>query len=66
MLTGQVPFAGRDPLATLRAHLEEPPPPLPANVPVGARLIVDRAMQKRPDDRFGSAAELAEAIQVVI
>jgi CRP-like cAMP-binding protein len=63
MLAGQVPFAGRDPLDTLRAHLNEPPPALPDRVPRPVRSIVERALQKRPEDRFGSALEMEQAIQ---
>jgi CRP-like cAMP-binding protein len=62
LLAGHPPFAGRDPLATLRAHVEEPPPPLAPALPARARAIVERALQKFPDDRFPSAAALAEAI----
>ena len=62
MLAGFVPFAGRDPLLTLRAHLEEAVPPLPSSVPTVAQAIVDRALQKRPEDRFISADEMAESL----
>jgi serine/threonine-protein kinase len=61
LLAGHVPFAGRDPLATLQAHIEELPPPLPLCVPAPARAIVERAMAKRPRDRFPSAAAMAAA-----
>jgi serine/threonine-protein kinase len=62
LLAGHPPFAGRDPLATLRAHVEEAPPPLPDTLPAGACAIVERALQKFPEDRYPSAASLAEAI----
>jgi CRP-like cAMP-binding protein len=62
MLTGFVPFAGHDALTTLRAHVEESPPPLPQAVPQQARLVVDRALQKRPGDRFPSAVAMASAL----
>src|SRR5262249_40124973 len=62
LLAGYVPFAGRDPIETLRAHQEEPVPALPPEVPPAARAVVERALQKRPEERFGSAAEMAEAI----
>lgn len=62
MLAGYVPFAGHDPLETLRMHLDEPPPPLPPTVPPAARTLVERALQKRPDDRFVSAVALIAAL----
>ena len=63
MLTGQVPFAGRDPMQTFRAHREEAPPPLPRAVPASIGRIVARALEKRPDDRFESAEAIGEAIE---
>jgi CRP-like cAMP-binding protein len=62
MLAGYVPFAGLDPLVTLRAHAETPPPPLPQTVPAGARAVVARALEKRPDDRYPSAGAMAAAL----
>ena len=62
MLTGFVPFAGRDPLQMLRAHLDEPVPPLPLTVPPPVQAIVARALQKNPLDRYASAADMAAAI----
>lgn len=62
MLAGFVPFAGRDPIQTLRAHCEEAVPPLPSSVPPVARAIVERALQKQPEDRCASADEMAEAL----
>jgi CRP-like cAMP-binding protein len=62
MLAGHVPFAGREPMATLDAHRRDPPPRLPEAVPAAARAIVERALRKQPAERFGSAAEMGEAI----
>jgi serine/threonine-protein kinase len=59
MLAGFVPFAGRDPLQVLRAHVDEAVPPLPATVPPAVRGIVDQALQKDPRDRFATADEMA-------
>jgi CRP-like cAMP-binding protein len=66
LLAGYVPFAGRDPLETLRAHVEEPPPPLPFEVPPTARAIVERALRKDPDERYRSAPELAKALDAAL
>ena len=62
MLAGNVPFAGRDPMETLQAHVEETPPPLPPNLPPPVYAIVEQTLQKRPDDRFTSAAEMARVL----
>ena len=66
MLAGYVPFAGREPMQILNAHVEETPPPLPKNVPPVARVIVEKALQKRRSDRFASAADMAHALQVAL
>jgi Protein kinase domain/Cyclic nucleotide-binding domain len=65
MLAGFVPFAGRDPLQTLRAHREESPAPLPASLDVAVRAIVDRALEKDPHERFQTADDMASAIRAV-
>jgi CRP-like cAMP-binding protein len=66
LLAGHVPFAGREPLETLRAHVEEAPPSLPETVPAPARAIVARALQKAPWARFPSAAAMAEALTTAL
>jgi WD40 repeat protein len=63
-LTGRVPFAATGVEAVMEAHLHEPPPSPSALVPgLPAKLdeVVASAMAKRPDDRFTSAGQLAEA-----
>jgi len=65
MLTGQVPFTGNNPYVVLERHVTEParsPRELVADVPPEAEAIVLRCLEKSPDDRFQSMAELGEAI----
>jgi serine/threonine-protein kinase len=65
LLAGQPPFAGRNPMAVVNAHLHEQPPPLAQAAPgISHRVadIVHRALEKRPQDRFGSADEMRDAI----
>jgi len=66
LLAGHVPFAGRNPMETLQAQVEEALPPLPDRLPVGVRAIVERALQKRPADRFPSAAAMAGALETAL
>ncbi|HLZ27099.1 MAG TPA: protein kinase [Chloroflexota bacterium] len=62
MLTGFVPYAGRDPYETMRAHCEAPVPPLPAEIPLGVQAVVACALQKRREDRFTTAGVMAVAL----
>ncbi len=64
-LTGRLPFESDSVHALLAMHLTQPAPPvasLRAEVPAALALAVDRCLAKRPDERFGSAEELARAV----
>jgi serine/threonine protein kinase len=66
MLTGQVPFAAPTPNAVLYAHVNKPPTPpsqLNTAIPGPVETVVLRALVKRPQDRFQSAAEFAAALE---
>ncbi len=66
MLTGRVPFTATTPYQVAEMHLEANPTPLTAiavNCPAWLESIVLRAMMKEPSQRFGSAAEMAKALQ---
>jgi len=65
MLAGQRPFAGVSSIDTMSAILKEEAPDLPATVPVGLEGIVRRCLEKRPEDRFESARDLAFALESV-
>ncbi len=65
--TGVHPFAASTPLAMTARILEAAQHPLSAARPdLSPALIaaVQRCLMKRPDDRFGSAAELLSSLQV--
>jgi serine/threonine-protein kinase len=59
-LTGHVPFDRSADLAKMFAHINEPVPT--DGLPPSLAPIVERAMAKRPEDRFTSASELAAAL----
>ncbi|MFD6221278.1 serine/threonine-protein kinase [Nocardia asteroides] len=64
LLTGFVPFRRDSPASLISAHLIEPPPrPSAANpaLPPALDAVIARAMAKRPDDRFATCGELADA-----
>jgi serine/threonine-protein kinase len=68
MLTGQWPWQGNSPFALAAARLLMPTPDprdLRPNLPAALAEAVLRAMARRPEDRFASAAELAAALDAV-
>ncbi|WP_327090499.1 serine/threonine protein kinase [Nonomuraea sp. NBC_01738] len=65
-LTGHLPFDGDTPVQIIFKHLHNPPPPLPADVPPGPRAVVTRALEKSPDRRWESAADMGAAARRAI
>jgi serine/threonine protein kinase len=56
-LTGTPPFGGRASMRVLFAHLQEDPPDLAdAGQPAAVAKAINKAMEKEPEDRPGSAA----------
>ena len=71
ILTGKLPFEAKNPMQYLQLHVGEPPIPLRERVanlefPVVLEHILQRALAKRPEDRFASAAEFALAMESVL
>jgi serine/threonine-protein kinase len=59
LLTNRPPFLGDSPVSVAYQHVREsaaPPSQLNADVPPAADAIVMRALQKRPEDRYQTAA----------
>jgi serine/threonine-protein kinase len=68
MLTGELPYEAEDPIATAMKHLDEPPPhprKLNPEVPEGLDALVVKLLAKEPEDRYASAATLAEDLRRV-
>ena len=66
MLTGHRPFSGDSELTTLAAILRDPMPPLRAvrrDAPKELERILRRCLEKRPEARYSSAAELAAELK---
>jgi tetratricopeptide (TPR) repeat protein/TolB-like protein len=63
MLSGERPFRGDTTSDVMAAILKEDPAPLPARVPPALEGIVSRCLEKRPEDRFSSAHDLALALR---
>jgi hypothetical protein len=66
VFTGNVPFRGETPIATIFKHLQEPPPleGLPAaGIPASAVPVLRKALAKTADERYATAVEMAEALK---
>ena len=61
LLTGRRPFEGSNTKQLVMQHLNAPPDV--SSLPAGERAVVARALSKKPDDRWGSCAELARALR---
>ncbi|MBX3187363.1 MAG: serine/threonine protein kinase [Labilithrix sp.] len=64
LLSGRSVFEDRDPLAVLRAHVDEAPPVLSSFVPDLAPLdaVLQRAMAKAPADRYATCDAFLHAL----
>jgi len=68
LVCGRVPFEAEEAFELLMAHVSRPPP-LPSelrpDLPPGLEPILLKLLQKEPDDRFQSCAELGRAIEAI-
>jgi tRNA A-37 threonylcarbamoyl transferase component Bud32 len=68
VLTGKLPFSARTPMEYIQKHVMEPAIPLNQRVPErkfapGLEQALARALAKKPDERYQSAAEFGEALR---
>ena len=69
MLTGRPPFKGRNTTGTMIAALTEPLPPardFAPDLPVEIAQVVEKALAKKPEDRFTSMKEFGLALQAAV
>jgi serine/threonine protein kinase len=68
-LTGSVPFKRDSDMAAISAHLSEPPPSASAlrpGLPAAIDSVIERALAKRPEERFSTAPDLINAASAVV
>ncbi len=66
MLAGEPPFTGPTPVAVLARHANEKVPPLEVlrpNVPSGVVVVIEKALEKVPADRYQTASAFAHALK---
>jgi eukaryotic-like serine/threonine-protein kinase len=69
VLTGGVPFQGENFVAIALRHVNEPPPSVldrRPDCPPRLAMAVERAMAKRPEDRFASMQELVAELEACL
>ena len=67
LVTGEMPFDGMDAMQVMLAQIGLPPPSIRErrpDCPAELEAIILRCLQKRPDERYRSAAALGEALDV--
>ncbi|HVY49579.1 MAG TPA: serine/threonine-protein kinase [Minicystis sp.] len=68
VLTGKLPFDARTPMEYIQFHVTKPPIPLDQRVPgrtfpEGLDAVLQKALEKKPENRYASAAEFADALK---
>jgi len=64
MLSGRRPFDRGTPVATALSHVNEPPPPLPDDVPLDLAELVTACLSKDPAGRPANAREVARRVGI--
>ena len=68
MLTGEQPFKGGTPFSLVLKHIKEPPPPLIErrdDLDQAFQDIIFKAIEKKPEDRYQSARDMADALKAL-
>jgi serine/threonine protein kinase len=65
MLAGRLPYDQPDTPSLVAAILLNDPPPLPESVPEVLRLLVMKALQREPDQRYATAKEMRRDLREV-
>jgi hypothetical protein len=70
IITGRLPFEGNSAQETLVKRLTDPPRPLAAaqpgaSFPTGLQGVMDRALARRPADRYATVTDFAKALNDV-
>jgi serine/threonine protein kinase len=71
LITGKLPFDATKPIDIMRAHLQDPPVPLNKRLPdkrfsVALESALAKALAKKPDDRYATAVEFAQALKACL
>jgi serine/threonine protein kinase/tetratricopeptide (TPR) repeat protein len=65
LVNGHLPFAGRTAFETSAAIMGDSPRPMDRRVPLALRLIIERCLMKKPEERYQRASEVRAALEAV-
>ncbi len=68
MVTGRVPFEGKNPSAVMHKHLKEelvPPDHINPQLSAGCAQVIEMMMAKNASDRYRSATDLLQDLELV-
>jgi tRNA A-37 threonylcarbamoyl transferase component Bud32 len=66
MATGQAPFDSDSPMSLALSHITSTPPPpqsIRPDLPHPVQMVILKALEKRPENRWQTATEMAEALR---
>lgn len=69
LFTGRRPFSGDDPLTVISQHIHAPvvpPQRYNPNIPDDLQTVILKLLHKQPEDRYGHAAEVRQAITPIL
>jgi len=66
MIVGTAPFSSDDPVKLVRMQVSREPPPLPDAVAPALTTVIMKLLAKDRDERFQSATEAREALELVL
>jgi serine/threonine-protein kinase len=71
LITGKLPFDAKTPLDMMKAHVRDAPILLSQRLPSKSfwpelEAVICKALAKKPDDRYASAAEFGEALRLCL
>jgi serine/threonine protein kinase/Tfp pilus assembly protein PilF len=69
MLSGRLPFDAKSPWSIISQHIATEPPELilpDGHLPPAVKRLLNKALAKRPEDRFRTPAELREAVAALL
>jgi serine/threonine-protein kinase len=71
LVTGKLPFDAAQPMEFIQRHIKDPPIPFSKRAPgrtfpPGFEAVIEKALAKRPEQRYQSATELGQALKDAI